>query len=216
MAIMDAETAGKVKETLEGMKGKVHLLLFTDKERCTLCRETAEILEELSALGPQLTYEALELGENEEKARSYGVELTPAIIVLKGDRDENEYPGIRFFGIPAGFEFTSLMDAIMTVSNGENAISKEGVEVLRGLKKDVHIQVFVTPTCPYCPRAVVLAHHMALHSERVVADMVEAQEFPELAMKYKVMGVPRTVINGTLHQEGAAPERMIIELIKKA
>jgi glutaredoxin len=77
------------------------------------------------------------------------------------------------------------------------------------------MQVFVTPTCPYCPRAVILAHHMALVSDKVTADMVEAQEFPEMAQKYKVMGVPRTVINEKHHQEGAAPERMIIQLLQK-
>lgn len=216
MPMMDGETAAKVKEALEGMKESVHLLLFIDKERCTLCSETREIVTELSTLAPKLTFEVLDIKEDQDMAKKYNVELTPALLVLKGTKETNDYPGIRFFGIPAGYEFTSLIDAILTVSSGEEAISREGIEVLKGLKKDIHIQVFVTPTCPYCPRAVVLAHHMAIHSERVVADMVEAQEFPELSMKYKVMGVPRTVINGTLHQEGAAPERMIIELIKKA
>jgi len=216
MPMMDPGTAETVKQAFEGMKGNVHLLIFTDRERCTLCSETVEIMAELSSLSPRLTYEAVDITEDQDRARMYGVELTPAMIVLKGTKEANEYLGIRFFGIPAGYEFTSLIDAIMTVANGEDAISKEGVEVLKGLNKDIHIQVFVTPTCPYCPRAVVLAHHMAMHSERVVADMVEAQEFPELAMKFGVMGVPRTVINGKLHQEGAAPERMIIELIKKA
>ncbi len=216
MPMMDEDTVTKVREALEGMKENVHLLLFTDRERCTLCNETLEIVKELSTLSPKLSFEVLDLVDDQDRAIQYGVELTPALLVLKGTKEANDYPGIRFFGIPAGYEFTSLIDAILTVSNGEEAISKEGIEVLKGLTKDVHIQVFVTPTCPYCPRAVVLAHHMAMHSERVVADMVEAQEFPELSMKYKVMGVPRTVINGTLHQEGAAPERMIIELIKKA
>jgi glutaredoxin-like protein len=216
MAMMDKGTAEKVKEALSGMKADVHLLLFTDRERCTLCNETREILEELASLAPKLTLEVKDIVEDKDVADGHRVEMTPATLVLRGTKEANERTGIRFLGIPAGYEFTSLIDAIVTVSNGEDAISKEGVEVLRGLKKDVHIQVFVTPTCPYCPRAVVLAHHMALHSDRVTADMVEAQEFPELAMRYKVMGVPRTVINGTLHQEGAAPERMIIELIKKA
>jgi alkyl hydroperoxide reductase subunit AhpF len=74
--------------------------------------------------------------------------------------------------------------------------------------------VFVTPTCPYCPGAVVLAHRMGYYSPKVKADMIEATEFPHLAMKYNVMGVPRTVINETEFQEGAAPENMIIDKIK--
>jgi alkyl hydroperoxide reductase subunit AhpF len=74
----------------------------------------------------------------------------------------------------------------------------------------------VTPTCPYCPRAVILAHHMAFASQRVTADMVEATEFPELSARYHVMGVPRSVINENVHQEGAVPEPMLLAKLREA
>jgi len=70
--------------------------------------------------------------------------------------------------------------------------------------------VYVTPTCPYCPRAVLLAHKLALASDLVTADMVEATEFPHLANKYHVYGVPRTVINEVIHIEGAVPEGALL------
>jgi hypothetical protein len=63
---------------------------------------------------------------------------------------------------------------------------------------------------------VVLSHHLAVASDMVTADMVEATEFPHLAQKYSVMGVPRSVINETIHQEGAAPEPMFLEQLKQA
>jgi predicted DsbA family dithiol-disulfide isomerase len=75
----------------------------------------------------------------------------------------------------------------------------------------VQIQVFVTPTCPYCPRAVILAHALAMASEHVTAAMVEATEFPQLANRYQVYGVPRTVINDVIHVEGAVPESALIQ-----
>ena len=78
------------------------------------------------------------------------------------------------------------------------------------------MQVFVTPTCPYCPQSVVLAHQMAIASPMVRADMVEATEFPQLAIKYQVMGVPRTVINETTYVEGAASEPMVLEKLQEA
>jgi predicted DsbA family dithiol-disulfide isomerase len=54
-----------------------------------------------------------------------------------------------------------------------------------------------------------------MESEWITADMVEATEFPHLANKYDVYGVPRTVINETLHIEGAVPEPMLVnELLK--
>jgi hypothetical protein len=63
---------------------------------------------------------------------------------------------------------------------------------------------------------VTLAHHLAIASDLVTADMVEAIEFPHLSQKYSVMGVPRSVINETVHQEGAAPEPILLERLKEA
>jgi glutaredoxin-like protein len=215
MSLMDDDTKNKVRETLLEMKNPVHILIFTEKENCSMCNETKLIVEEVSSLGDKVTFEEMDIQEEKETAEKYGVDKVPAIIPLKGTSDKNEYLGIRFFGIPAGYEFTSLLDSIMTISHGEVGISDEGKEYLKSIKKEVHLQVFVTPTCPYCPRSVILAHHMAQLNDKITADMVEAQEFPELSQKFKVMGVPRTIINEDFHQEGAAPERMIIDHIKK-
>jgi glutaredoxin-like protein len=128
---------------------------------------------------------------------------------------EDDY-GIRFYGIPSGYEFTSLLESIRIAAAGQPDLGEETVEFLSSLSAPVHMQVFVTPTCPYCPQAVVLAHKMAAASPLVRADMVEAQEFPHLATKYQVMGVPRTVINETTHVEGAAPESMVLGNLREA
>jgi glutaredoxin-like protein len=215
MELMDKDTKEHVKGALGEMEGPVHVLVFTAEEGCIACKETIAIVDEIAGLSDKVTFEHLDIDKDKEVAVRYGVDKTPAIVIMRGTKDDNEYLGVRFFGIPAGYEFTSLLDSILTVSIGKPGISEEGQEFLKGLSKDIHMQVFVTPTCPYCPRAVILAHHMALVSDRVTADMVEAQEFPEMSQKYQVMGVPRTVVNEKYHQEGAAPERMIIELLKK-
>ncbi|MBN1390713.1 MAG: thioredoxin family protein [Candidatus Thermoplasmatota archaeon] len=215
MELMDKDTKEHVKEALGEMKGPVHVMVFTAEDGCMACKETLSIVEEISALSERITVKHLDMEKDRKLAEKYGVDKTPAIVIMRGTEQKYEYLGIRFFGIPAGYEFTSLLDAILTVSKGSIGISEEGQKFLRGLTKDIHIQVFVTPTCPYCPSSVVLAHHMALVSEKVTADMVEAQEFPELSQKFNVMGVPRTVINDKYHQEGAAPERLIIQLLQK-
>ncbi len=215
MALMDDDTKSKVKESLLEMDGPVHMMVFTEKENCSTCADTKLIVDELSQLGDKISFEEIDAGSNKETAERYGVDKVPAIIPFKGTKEDNTYMGVRFFGIPAGYEFTSLLDSILTISIGTVGLSDDAQEYLKGLDKDVHLQVFVTPTCPYCPRAVVLAHHMAMMNDRITADMVEAQEFPELSQRYKVMGVPRTVINDDHHQEGAAPENLIIDLIKK-
>ena len=84
------------------------------------------------------------------------------------------------------------------------------------MNSPVDLQVFVTPTCPYCPRAAVLAMEMAVESSYVTADIVESSEFPDLANKFNVMGVPLSMVNGKERVEGAAPPNMIVEAIRKA
>jgi len=77
--------------------------------------------------------------------------------------------------------------------------------------------VFVTPTCPYCPRAVVLAHQMAMESPHITAEMVEAMEFNELSNRFSVGGVPQTTINeGAGTVIGAVPEEQLLSEINRA
>lgn len=216
MELMDKETKKQVKVAVGAMNEPVHILIFTSDAGCLSCNETVAIIKEVASLTEKLTFSEIDIQKDKDTALKYDIDKAPAILVMRGTEKDHEYTGIRFFGIPAGYEFTSLLDSILTVSSGEAGLSEEGKEFLEGLEEDVHIQVFVTPTCPYCPRAVILGHHMALVSDKVTADMVEATEFPEMAQKYRVMGVPRTVVNGEHHQEGAAPEKMIIQLIKNA
>ena len=104
---------------------------------------------------------------------------------------------------------------IVMVSRRISGLSEETRAQLKEMTTPLHLQVFVTPTCPYCPRAVHLAHQLALESDLVRADMVEATEFPALSQKYQVMGVPRTVINDKAYIEGAAPEEMLMRKLQE-
>ncbi len=140
------------------------------------------------------------------------MDKVPALIVADGDQRTN----IRFFGIPAGLEFTALIEDIMMVSEGKTRLSAEVREKIRAIDKPVHIQVFVTPTCPYCPRAVLTAHQFAMENPNIVADMVEATEFPELAERYSVFAVPKVVINETVSFEGALPDHLFALYVLKA
>jgi glutaredoxin-like protein len=103
-----------------------------------------------------------------------------------------------------------LIEDIRMASTGRSDLSAGAAEALSRLAAPLRIQVFVTPTCPYCPRAVLLAHKMALASDMVTAEMIDATEFPELADRYEVYGVPKTVINETIQIEGAVPESALM------
>jgi glutaredoxin-like protein len=203
----------KVKEDLaaafQNLNRDVTLKFFTQEMECRFCKETRELLEELQTVSDRVKVEVYDFVRDAALAGELGIARIPAIAVCA----EKDY-GIRFYGIPSGYEFASLIEAVRLVANGGVKLSPEGRAFLDGLAMDIHLQVFVTPTCPYCPPAVILAQQMAYYSPRVRADMIEATEFPPLAQKYNVYGVPRTVINEKEFIEGAVPERQLIEKLR--
>ena len=181
------------------------------------CPEVVALATELAELSPKLGVAVHDAEADAAALFMYGFDKTPAlaVVAVDGTGAVQDF-GIRFYGIPSGYEFMSLLDAIQTVGSDEVQLAPDTLKFLEALESDVHIQVFVTPTCPHCPRAVILAHHLAYASSHVTADMVEATEFPELSARYSVYGVPRTVINEVVHQEGAAPEPLLLQKLRQA
>jgi len=211
MALLDDNIKQQVKEALGDLPNPVRLVMFTQEFECQFCSETRQLVEELADVHDKVKAEVYNFVVDKEKAQELGIDKIPAVAVV-GAKDY----GIRFFGIPSGYEFSSLIESIKLVSLGIPQLSPAGLEFAQALENDIHIQVFVTPTCPYCPQAVVLGFNLALASDKVRAEMVEATEFPHLANKYRVMGVPRSVINEEWHIEGAAPEPMVLDKIREA
>ena len=214
MAMISDKDKKAVGDRLSKLTGPVKLVMFTQEMECQFCKETRELAEEVTALSDKISVEVKDFVKADAEAKKLGIDKIPAIAVL-GDGDKDY--GIRLYGIPAGYEFMSLLESIEIVSKGESGLSASGRERLKGLGKQVHLQVFVTPTCPYCPRAVVQAFRMAVESPNVTASMVEATEFPHLANKYRVSGVPHTVIGDSLQPMiGAYPEAAALDLIINA
>jgi glutaredoxin-like protein len=170
------------------------------------------LAEELVEIGNgKLRLEVYDFERDADKASVWGVDKIPALL-LHGAK---EYK-VRYFGLPAGYEFAALLDDIIDVSKGASRLSPSVRSKVKEINKPVHIQVFVTPTCPYCPRAVRTAHQMAIENELITADMVEAIEFPHLANKYDVMAVPKVVINDKVSFEGALPDTHFLEHVLMA
>lgn len=211
MSLLNQEIADRVRQELADLSGPVRLVMFTQESACEYCAQVRQLVEEIATLSAQVTAEVYDFVTEREQAGQFGVDKVPAIAIVGA----HDY-GVRFYGLPSGYEFVSLLEAIKTVAAGQAPLEAATLNFLRALDKPVHIQVFVTPTCPYCPASVILAHQMAVAGPQVRADMIEALEFPHLAIQYQVMGVPRTVINETVHIEGAAPEAMVLERLQAA
>jgi len=138
------------------------------------------------------------------------VDKVPATVIRNG----KDY-GIRFYGLPAGYEFSTLLDAILAVSMGDSGLLPASREKLAKLAQPLHLEVFVTPTCPHCPRAVRLAYQFAMENDNIRADAIEATEFPDWATRYRVHAVPKTVVNESSHIEGSLPEEFFLDEILK-
>jgi len=199
------------KEFAQKLLKEIHLVVFTQEVPCTYCRETVEVATELSKLSSKVRLEVLDFVKDQVRAKELRIDKIPAIAVI-GAKDY----GIRFYGTPSGYEFTSLVGAMIDVSKGESGLSQKNKDILRNIDKAVHIQVFVTPTCPLCPAAVRLAHRLAIESDMIWADMVEANEFVPLAQKYGVTSVPKMVINGRFEITGVMPEDLLVSHVMNA
>ncbi len=169
------------------------------------------MLNELSATSPKLKLTVYDIKEHEKEAKFLGVEHVPAL-VLGGKKIYSIY----YYGIPAGHEFAALLEDIVDASNNVTRLSADSKSKLKAITKPVEIKVFVTPTCPYCPRAVRTAHQFAMENDKIKGVMIEAMEFNELANKYGVMAVPKIVINENTSFEGALPEEEFLQYVLSA
>ncbi len=205
----------KDKEYLKGefekyLKENVKLLVFTG-DNCQYCNVASAIGEEVAEL-----HDAIEFHEyrvDSDEAKIYGVDKVPTVIVTDGE----VYGGrIRYVGLPSGYEFSSLIEDIIDVSRRTAEVSDEVRAQLDMIDKPVRIQIFVTPTCPYCPRAVRTAHRFAILNKNIIGEMVEAMEFPEWANKWNVMSVPHILINEDVQFIGAYPDEQYIKYVVEA
>ncbi|MGB9735440.1 MAG: protein disulfide oxidoreductase [bacterium] len=206
MGLLQEKDKEYLRNEFSKLTNPVKLILFTQEEDCTYCNDEKILLDELSSLSDKIKVEYYDFSKQLDKREQYKVDKYPAL-VIEGAKDY----GIRYYGIPAGYEFASVIEDIMDVSEGKSNLSPESKKKLKAINKPIRIQVFVTPSCPYCPRAVRTAHKIAIESDLVTADMVEATEFPEISDRYGVQAVPKTIVNDDVEFVGALPEDQFVD-----
>ena len=186
----------------------VRIVFFEQSIGCETCAPTRRALERIARENPDVALEVLNLVLDKEKAAEYGVDRVPAIIIAAPGRDR-----IRYYGAPLGNELPTLLQAISMAATGETGLTEQSRAQLKTLSRPVALQVFFTPTCVYCPQMISLANQAAIESPLVTAVAIDATEFPDLVQRYKVNGVPMTVINDAMEIMGAAPEEDFVAAI---
>jgi alkyl hydroperoxide reductase subunit AhpF len=141
MGFLTAQDEAAVKKEFEKIAGPVTLSVFASELGPENNAETVSLIKEVAALSDRITVKLMNPHIERDEAAAYGISVTPTVVV-EGAKDY----GIRFLGIPAGYEFSNLIDAIVAVSSGEAQIQDETRTALEGLTEDVTIKVFATPT----------------------------------------------------------------------
>lgn len=190
----------------ENLVDPVKIIMFTQEIECRFCSDTRQLVQELAVLNDKISVEVYDFVADSDKAKEYGIEKIPALAII-GKKDY----GVRIYGIPYGYELQTLIEAVINVSKGTTNLSEKTKTILADVKAPVHIQVFVTLTCPHCPVAAATAHKLAIESDMIRADVIESSEFPTLAQKYSVIGVPKIIINEKIDFVGAFSEDLFAE-----
>ncbi len=201
--MLNAQQRREVEETLKKtLVEDVEVLLFTQKLNCPYCESTSLLMKELAELSPKIHLTEWNFLVDSEPVKEHAIERVPAI-AIKGKKDY----GIRFYGIPAGYEFGVFLEALTLISSAEHQQSGQASKTPT-FPVPIRIKVFVTPTCPYCPQMSLTAVRWSVGSDEIFTEVIEVSEFPDLAQRYEVFGVPRTIVNESLVVEGAIPEEL--------
>jgi len=204
MSLLSERDRQTVQSHLAGLTHDVTLLFFTQTigapDTALIARQ---VIDEVAGLSERVSVEEVNLILDREKSAQFGIDRIPAIVLLRDGADTR----MRFLGAPAGYEFSSLIESIILAGTDDSGLSEDSkLLIAEKATAPMDIKVFVTPTCPHCPRAVTLAHRMAVESPNIFATCVEASEFHDLSRQYRVTGVPKTVSSVGAEILGALPE----------
>ena len=208
MSLLSERDRQTVRSHLAGLTHDVTVLFFT---QTIAAPETAliarQVIDEVVSLSDRVTVEEVNQILDKERSAAFGIDRVPGIALLRDGADTR----MRFLGAPAGYEFSSLVESILLAGSDDSGLTEESKQVIAEMAKNpIDIKVFVTPTCPHCPRAVTLAHRMAVESPNISATCIEASEFHDLSRQYRVTGVPKTVTSTGAEIFGAVPEEMFV------
>lgn len=214
MTLLSDDDAKEVRQLFASLEDTVQIKAYIQRENCSPCDDAKAILDELSGLSDKLVVTILDIDENCTEAKQDLIEMVPALLVSGSSHQE-----VRFYGTPSGYEFSTLLTVILDCGTSGAKLADETVDFLDNTlsqSNPLEIKVFVTPTCPHCPAAGILASRLAGHNEFVRTEIIEANEFPELSAKYGVMGVPKTIVNGRFHADGTLSESMFVRAVESA
>jgi glutaredoxin-like protein len=211
----DEEERIALREALTDMKDLVKAELFVSDE-CEWCEATISMLRTISEESPSrdgrnlFKVEIYRKGVNDDIIKKLRINRYPTIHLLEGS--------IRYYGIPAGEEIRAFVETIIRISQGDSGLEGSTIEKIKNFNSSAVIETIVTPSCPYCPYAVLLANMVAFESykagkKNITSIVVEAYENMDIAEKYAVSSVPTIAINERVEFIGVPYEDQLLDSI---
>jgi len=142
MPLLPEEVTAELREAFTQLVNPVRLAVFSQALAEPVSEEVRRLVEEIAGLDARLSVESRNFVLDQERVAELGIERIPAIAVLGADTDY----GVRLYGLPTGYEFGSLIEAILDVSRGTSGLSAETRAALAALEQDLRLRVFSTPT----------------------------------------------------------------------
>ena len=149
MSLLNESVQTQVRQMFEKIEAPVKMVMFTQGEggalECDMCADTRQLITEIADLSDKLRVEVFDFVADSDLAKTYKIDKIPAIVILPDEPEAKDY-GLRLFGIPAGYEFSTLIEDVIMVGRRDPGLTPETLKELGRLDRPVHIQVYVTPT----------------------------------------------------------------------
>ena len=199
-------------DRLAALPEEVRLVFFTQTFGCDTCLQAEQMVDEIARLSERVTVEKYNLVLDRERAAEFNIDRAPAVAIV-GAADH----GLRYYGTPAGHELESMIDAILVAGGGAGGgLAPASLAAAAAVEQPLDIKVFVTTACTYCPQATGLAYRLAAASPHITASVIEATEFPDMVERYRVSGVPKTVVDDSVELLGIHPEETFVREVLQA
>ena len=181
---------GIVESKFRQLRSPVRLVFFTRESHCVHCRQAERLYERLASVTQKIAFRSYNFAIDEEKDAEYGVFAVPAVALI-GKQDY----GIRYYCCPQGVELYNFLDDIVLVSTGAHRLSETILRTLEEIVDPVQLKVFISPGCPYSLPVARLAMKLAVASDSIAVDIIDAGMFTDLVGRYKLKGIPMTIVN---------------------
>ncbi len=175
------EKQKEIKAMLKGLETDIGICASKGSEGDNLV--LLNMLDELCDLSPRLKF--MDCEDKFERVPSFGLY-----------REDGASAGVIFSGVPGGHEIDSVVFALYNLGGGAKEVSQDLQDRIKRINKRVKIEIAVTLSCPHCPKAVINAQRIAILSEKVTAEMIDVEMFPEIREKYNIQSVPTLIVNG--------------------